>query len=392
MRLPLCRQLGPTVLLLAGITSAPLSALAQVPGCIPASPAPTDLEPDEVYQEFARNGQPTTAWRVRWAAIRKWGLIVADARFRRAPGEPWIQVLAEARLAEMFVPYHSGDPRFADVVGFNFPLIEATATDAGTCGMLLGSPPRVIKEVRERGIAWKDDQAVHRGQELALWATLDAANYNYLLQYRFQDDGVVAVEAAATSQNLPGAQLEGHMHTAIWRLDVDLAGHLDDRVLTVRHIELPAQQGAANDEVVPFNAGLEGSLDRAGPEFTSLRIEDSVVQNANGKPVGYDLLPLTVGVGRHWRPGEEFVQHDFWVTRFREGELTAQLLPTDYVSGESVMNEDVVVWASTPIHHDPHDEDGRFEAGGRWAGVALARWAGIQLRPHNLFATTPFYP
>src|SRR5947209_727097 len=109
----------------------------------------------EVVQTFPSNDVMKTAWTVRYQTAAGYGLIIQDAWFKRGPKEPWMQVLGDARLAEMFVPYHSGSPRFWDI-SYNFPLTPLTRDDAGAFGKLIGDPPNVVQEVRDRGIIWMD--------------------------------------------------------------------------------------------------------------------------------------------------------------------------------------------------------------------------------------------
>src|SRR5271156_4198858 len=71
---------------------------------------PSPALANELIQQFPTNDAMKTAWKIHWATSSGYGLYIQDAWFKRAAKEPWIQVLGDARLAEMFVPYHSGSP------------------------------------------------------------------------------------------------------------------------------------------------------------------------------------------------------------------------------------------------------------------------------------------
>jgi primary-amine oxidase len=311
-----------------------------------------------------------------------------------APASPdnwsdgWMRVLWDARLAELFVPYHSGSPRYYDLTGFGFPLVDATQDDAGCCGEVLEG--KVVKEVRDRGVAWKDDAAVHRGQTLVLWATLDAANYNYIIEYGFSDDGAISYRLGATARNLPSKVWEAHMHNGLWRIDIDLDGFPNDSAMLMRHVE-PTSGNTATDPSQPFGGGIEGAAEWNDLEFTHLHIGDSVTTNKHGHHIGYDLMPIRHGTARH---SEAFTQHDFWVTRYHPTELLYPLVPPtfiDYRNGESVTDTDVVLWHISSAHHLPRDEDGEM-VGDVWQGSALVMWYGFDMRPRDLFDNTPLHP
>ena len=352
--------------------------------CPPVTSQPANAPINEVIQEFPA-GQPIqTAWKVQFGHGPGHGLFITGAWFKRAAGEAWMRVLWDARLSNIFVPYHPGSPRYLDL-SYGFDLIPASAADAGCCGSILDSV--VVKEVVDRGLAWKDHDLVHRGQELLLWATMDAANYNYVIQYAFRDDGTIAFRLGASARNLPGMEFVAHMHNGLWRIDIDLDGAAHDSAMFMQHSESIASL-TATDSSVPFNNGIEGAADWDGSGFTELGVIDTQRKNAHGRNIGYDLMPLRSGTPRHQ---EAFAHHDFWVTRYHGTEMDYTQLPTYIGNGESVTDSDIVLWYISPMHHLPRDEDGEF-VGGFWKGSALIMWGGFDLRPRNLFDRTPLYP
>lgn len=326
-----------------------------------------------------------TAWKVSFGHATRKGLFITGAEFRKSPSDPYMRVLSEAGLSDIFVPYHPGSPRFLDLSQFNFALVPVGAVDLGPCGQTASSV--VVKEIRDRGLLWKDDLQARRGYELVLWSTLDAANYNYIMMYHFRDDGSIGFRLGATARNLPGNELVAHMHDGLWRIDVDLNGKANDTVTVHTHSE-SVLGNVATDAVVPFNAGREGFLDWSPTQFTMLNVADSATFNGQGKVVSYDLMPVREGTARH---RETYTRHDFWVTRFRVGETAFTQVPNFVANNETIANQDVVLWYMAPAHHMPRSEDGRHESG-VWRGVALIMWTGFDLRPRNLFDTTPHFP
>ena len=333
-----------------------------------------------VDQAFPPSGPERTHWRLCWEAMSKHGLEIHWAFFRPSPGSKWIWVFWDARVSDIFVPYHTGSPRYYDMSGFTFPMTAVGAADcpASVGGTPLG--PNVCKEVRDRGLLWKDDAAVRRGHELVLWGALDAANYNYVMEWTFRDDGVVLGRVGATAVNLPFVPLEPHMHNPLWRLDVDLDGFWGDSVAFGTHTE-PTAGTTAND--------TEGGRDWDPHSFSELHIYDATLKNGKGHATSLQLIALpTGGLSRHQ---ESFTQRDFWVTRYDGSQMSARYLPSYTSPPEPVSNADIVVWYKGSIHHHPRDEDGEV-VGGSWRGEALIMWTGWMLKPHNLFDRTPFFP
>ncbi len=381
------------VLLAAALLALGLSAETPDQITRPLAPARPAAPQNEVIQTFPSNDVMRTAWKVRWATTTGFGLYIQEAWFKRGPKDAWTQVLGDARLAEMFVPYQSGSPRFWDV-SYNFALTPLTRDDAGPHGKLIGDPPTVIQEVRDRGLMWMDGtKGSRRGQRLVLWAALQAANYRYVQEFGFQDDGTINFRVGSTGRNYGSREWEGHMHNGLWRVDINLDGPANNSVHVMEHIE-PEESNPARARTVmrPFNGGVEGAEDWDALKFTMLTVTNDKKKNARGMPIAYDLMPIRHGNARHHGPDKEAcTQHDFWATPNRKGEIYYQKLPTYVKRGESVMDTDVVLWHSTPGHHEPRSEDGEMK-GSNFVGATPIMWCGFDLRPRNFFDRTPLYP
>ncbi len=337
-----------------------------------------------VEQKFPVAGAEQTRWRVCWQEQAKNGLVITAAFFRTAPNKPWIRILWDGRISEIFVPYHDGSPRYYDVTNFAFNLVQVGVAD---CPAALGGAPlsaHVCKEVRDRGLAWKNYGQVRRGQEVALWGALGAGNYNYVMEWIFRDDGTLIGRVGATAVNLPSKPMMPHMHNPIWRLDVDLDGAAGDSVALGTHAEV-GLNGSDTEPMIATETGKAWDPHA----FNSLDIMDAHLKNGNGHQTMYRLMPLPAGgLSRHQEP---FTQQDFWVTLYNPAEMFARNLPAYVSPPQSVTNADIVVWYKGSLHHHPRDEDGEF-VGGVWQGEALIMWTGFMLMPHNLFDRTPLVP
>ncbi len=356
---------------------APLANAQVPPPSMPCSGA------NLVDQKFPTVGPEVTHWRLCWQTVPGNGLKIHWAYFRTSPSAPWLFLLWDAEVSEIFVPYHSGSPRYYDV-GYLFGLTSIGAADcpASQGGTVLAGD--VCKQVHDRGLSWKSDSQVYRGEEIVLWSALAADNYNYIIEWTFRDDGIVMGRVGATSHNLPGDEWETHVHNPIWRLDVDLNGWPNDSVALGTHTETGL---SANDTQppIPLSTGLQWNP-RA---FNTLDVSDKFLVNGKKDKTYYQLIPLpTQGLAQHQEP---FTKPDFWVTHYNPAQMSAKDLVSYTNPPVSVSDTDIVIWYRGSVHHHPRDEDGemRNEA---WHGVALVMWTGFMLKPHNLFDRTPFYP
>jgi Cu2+-containing amine oxidase len=239
---------------------------------------------------------------------------------------------------------------------------------------------RACVEVRDRGLAWKDDTGARRGEELVVWGVILVTNYKYVVEWTFRDDGVVAGRVGATGRNLPGHHEVTHTHTVTWRLDVDLDGPAGDLVTVFGHRE---DGLAAEDAETLLTA--ERKVPWKAPEFTALHVYDAHLANAKGRRTSYRLVSQRAGRARH---AEAFTRGDFWVTRqtpLNKGmELRARDLPAYVSAPEPIAGADVVLWHTASLHHVERDEDDE--------GPTQVMHVGFQLVPHNLFDASPLYP
>ena len=352
---------------------------------------------------FSANGGPSK------------GLAVGPADFRRSGSASWQRAIYSAGTAEIFTGYDnlppSGRTRIYDTfaatwlkaggsTAYSWSRKALTPPHVPAGGKLLtlardgAFGPRAAAECRDRGIAWlcHGNQAtdVRRGEELVLWGVFDAANYDYVVEYGFHDDGTISFRTGATGYNNPNLALASpgdvpHVHDVLWRVDVDVAGGLRDTAMEAHHIE---GTPIAKDQETPFHGGIEGGIDWDPERYTSV-----IIENAGGQ--GYEIHPLRFGNARHPLSGEkDWTAHDFWITQWHPEEnsgwadtyQTPDAYLTVYSRDESIVNTDVVLWYLASAHHDPIDED--RQPGGAY-GVTLAHYFGFELNPHNLFPQNP---
>jgi hypothetical protein len=395
------------------------------------------IEEFQPAKNFVRQGFPAanadpddltksdTAWEIEWTITDNSRgssvLAIKSAKFmyKDKDNNPrWIHVANNLQIAEMFVPYNTTNPTYYDISRFKFGLVPAKKEYLGpNCvapgEVLSSSDPRmnnkVHKEVHDDGLRWLNGGGVaRRGEQLMLWSILSAGNYRYIMEYDFKDDGIIVARVAATAHNLKKFQEDQsdvHLHVGCWRCDMLLtdpmtsaAGGADKNkvFLVTRH---PAEGKPAGHFRVGqslFNANdngesHEGWADWIPEQFTTLRIESQVRKNAAGKATSYDLIPLRIGTVRDYPKHQEFINHDFWVTRTNPANTIYEKVAEYASKKESLEGQPVTIWHNSPGIHVPRGEDFGTDGKTNSAGVAIASWTGFTLRPRNLFDSTPLY-
>ncbi|MEO8036616.1 MAG: hypothetical protein ABI837_19420, partial [Acidobacteriota bacterium] len=281
------------------------------------------------------------------------------------------KVLYDGRMSQLFVPYHGGNPRFLDV-NYGFPPVPLNKADCPAPAQILGASSEVCKEVRDRGLMWKHKTASRRGEEVVLWSVLAAANYDYVIEWRFRDDGVIATRFGATGHKWND---DTHVHGPIWRLDIDLNGACCDTASLMTHKEAGA---TGVDTMADINNAGGRKWDPVG--WNMIHVRDAALKNANNHSSEWVLMAARMGTPLH---AEAFTANAFWVTPYVWSQMSGDQLPAYVAGGPSTKNTDIVLWYYNALHHTIRDED---------SGMTHLMFEGFQLMPFNVWSKTPFYP
>jgi primary-amine oxidase len=374
-------------------------------------------------------------WRFRYALDPREGLVLYTVGFE--DGGRVRSILYRASLSEMVVPY--GDPTAAWFFRNSFDAGElglgsnasplrpgadcpenCTVLDAVVAGEA-GAPVTIRGAValyeRDSGIAWKHGENTRRARELVIGYLTQVGNYEYGFDWIFRQDGglecrialtgIMAVKGVADGAHDPYAHpvaknivAPHHQHFFTFRLDFDVDGTAN-RVIEMNNQPVPAgtQNPYGNAFAMRENPLLnERDAQRNLNLQTSRRwvVTNPSATNALGEATGYALIP-----GANTVP---FAQPDAWI-RKRAGFLNWHLWVTPYRAEEryaggdypnqshggdglvkwtaanrSLDNQDLVVWYTTGITHNPRPED--------WP-VMPVEYIGFDLMPWGFFAQNP---
>ncbi|RDW88702.1 putative copper amine oxidase [Coleophoma cylindrospora] len=247
-------------------------------------------------------------------------------------------------------------------------------------------------------------------------------NYDYMFSYEFHMDGSINVNVRAS----------GYIQSAFFAKNGDygyqihdaLSGSMHDHVLNFK-IDFDIL-GTANtmttstnvpvSEVYPWSDGQtrntmklqrtqitnedEGKLDWTSNGATQYIIQNLDQLNEYGNPRGYRILPssptihVTIENSSNLVNAAQWATHDIFVTRQHDTEprsaypyntqdvANPAINFNDFFDGESLLQEDIVVWFNLGMHHVPHTGDLPNT-------VFSTAHSGLQIMPLNYLPRDP---
>ncbi len=417
-----------------------------VPALVPGMRQREDLKPLEVRQpegvSFSLEGNLLRwqRWSMRLGFNPREGAIVHTLGYE--DGGRVRKVAHRMSFAEMVVPYR--DPTADHMRRTAFDIGEwglgfmTTSLELG-CDCLgeITYLDAVIHNTRGEPRTIKNAICIHEEDDAVLWKHVDAhagaetrrsrrlvvsfhatvANYEYLVYWRFYQDGNIECEVRATgimvTTHFPEGQAPPygtlvdertyapfHQHFIVARLDLDVDGEQN----TVHMTESEALPiGPDNPDGLaivqrstPLTTEEEGKQDYRWETQRSWKVVNPEVENGLGTPVGYKLVPGGVLPGMMdpaspvYRRAQA-IGHDLWVTpydrdeRYPCGEFPVQAeedagLPAWTAANRPIENTDVVLWYVFGIHHVTRPEE--------WPVMAVDT-VSFWLKPFGFFDRNP---
>ncbi len=373
------------------LASAPLSTAEAGPG----DDCSGDYYVDETFASGAR-------WQLCWEHRNLEGIVFYDVYYT-PPGGSARRVLAEAHVSQIHVPYDDNGARFHDVTdyaigGSNMDDLAPADCPGGT-RLQDGTKNVVCRQVSDRTLAYRHGGRFSRGEVLKLFSVTHVGAYNYIPEWRFFADGTLSPTIGATGRlqrfgsdpsygwPLGSGSTTGvsHIHNYHWRLDFEFDESAPSEVVEeIDHVRVGATR---EKQVTAFTTEANRSVDL--DRRRSWRVRDASATNAAGAAISYHIEP-SHHAHRHTGPSyEPWTLDDLYVTRYSVCERYATHNDnvggcgdnlTDFVSGEDVFEQDLVVWYSITFHHLPTDEDERN---------MHTHWDGFEIVPRDWTAANP---
>jgi len=285
---------------------------------------------------------------------------------------------------------------------------------------------------------WDEDTYAISGRptrELVFRTVATVGNYDYLFDWRFEQDASITVGVGATgilevkavkdqradgklSPNMEGTDTDGkpvqfgqlvapgtsavdHDHYFSYRLDLDVDGTKNslmvDKLVPFKLPETSLGRKwiwAMKPEMVATegDAKLNVSLDHPA----MWRFANEGVKNSLGQNTSFEIMPGETGISllpsSEWpqkRAG--FSEHSLWVTPYDPNERYVSgvyvmgskgedSLPEWVKQNRSIMNTDIVAWYTVGFHHVPRAED--------WPQMPIM-WHTFSLRPFDFLNKNP---
>ena len=361
-------------------------------------------------------------WELRLGFNYREGLVLHTVGFRDAGRlRP---VAHRLSFAEMVVPYRDPTPDHFRRTAFDIGewglgfmttslergcdcLGEITYVDAvvhDSAGEPRRIPHAICIHEEDNGVLWKHvdhefGPEVRRARRLVVSFHVTVANYEYLVYWRFYQDGNIECEVRATGIMVTSSFPEGqqppygtlvdqrtyapfHQHFIVARLDLDV----DGRANTVYAVDSEPAGASADGRPAddPYRLGLvlrqtplrteaEGKQDYDWQTQRGWKVVSEHTSNSLGTPAGYKLVPggcfpalldRSSAVLRRAR----VIEHTLWVTPYHPderwpcGDFPTQSaadsgLPVWTAQNRPIEDTDVVLWYVFGIHHITRPED-----------------------------------
>jgi primary-amine oxidase len=407
----------------AFLTAATLGIAA--PSAALAAPAAPSCGTSTMVKETLPNG---TTWQLCWRIHDRAGLILEDVfvSTKRRP-EP-VQVLDSIRLAQLNVPYDTGDTEYNDLTEYGFgggSLETLTGEDCKGGSARTGSdgteaPRRKVLCVSAEasGLAYrlhdyqwdenteqpKETVYSKQGHDLVLRSISKVGWYEYVSEYRLHDDGEISARLGATGDLAPdefstadkgwpiGKKARDyatmHYHSAFWRVDFNIAGKGGEAVEQYDTKLDGRGSMAAKLKTTKKAITKEGSYSKVDRRWW--RMVSSTSKNKDGHKRSYELV---TGADDPYQghpetqPDVTFTQQnlcDKWASdNASDPECPAgNNTVIDFAKNKEKLT-DPVAWVRVGFHHVPRDED---------QSPMPLHWQGFDLVPRDFTETNPLAP
>ncbi|KAL7413894.1 copper amine oxidase [Mrakia frigida] len=258
---------------------------------------------------------------------------------------------------------------------------------------------------------------------LTLRSVSTVGNYDYNTDYIFSLDGSIetVVRASGYIQSANAAQngdygykihdaLSGSMHDHVltWKVDIDVLGTNNSFAMhEIKAEEVKYSWSNTTRSTMKLHRSTlqsedDSKLNWSANAQVSYIVENQDAKNKFNESRGFKVHPSRGGAGMHLtiqesdnlRESQSFATHQLYVTKQHDTEPScahannayAPADPivkfSDFFDGESLVQEDLVLWINLGMHHTPHTGDLPNT-------VFTTAQSGFMISPHNYLLSDP---
>ena len=380
-----------------------LVVLVAVGAVSPASAVELNCDPDSRMTQTFSNG---ASWDLCWESRIRENLVLSEVHYTPAGGEP-LRVLSSARLSQLHVAYDDSDVTYNDVTQYGLGggyLLTLSDADCPQGELLeVQTRPAVCRWRSTGDYGYRTATRSNKAESLNLFSVSQVGAYAYIISWAFHDDGAFEPGIGATGalqrnssdtsqpygrvlQNDPDTLWLSHTHNYYWRLDFDLGeSATDDQFSEIRYIV--QSDGTRVRESQTFQTEQARRIDPDKQLIWQLSATDD--QNSPA----YRIEPIRQGHRFERKEIEPYTDYDLFITVANDCERfasqNARFNPDclnhvlQYVDGQSIADEDIVLWHRVGFHHVPRSEDQRN---------MHTHWDGFVVQPRNVLSGTSSLP
>jgi primary-amine oxidase len=384
-----------------------VAALAVAPTAAQAAPA-APCNADSLVKETLPNG---TTWQMCWRMNPLNGLVLEKVFVSSTRYPQPVQVLDSIAVAQLNVPYDTGETEYNDVTDYGFGGDDLQTLGGDDCkggSARVGSdgaaePQRralLCVSAEPSGLAYRLQNPVEnqpplakQGHDLVLRSISKVGWYEYITEYRFADNGKITARLGATGDLSPGDYTKSdkgwpigkgstsysaaHYHSAFWRVDFNIDGAGKEKVEQYDTVRAGSGSTSAIFKTTKTAVTKEGSFTKVNRRWW--RLVSPTSKNKDGHFRSYEL---DTGANDPYEahpettPDVTFTQAkscEQYATGNADPQCGARKTILDYARDKETMT-DPVMWVRVGFHHVPRDED---------QSPMPIHWQGFDLTPRD---------
>lgn len=410
------------LLLPALVTGALSGSASAAPGAAPGSATGYEhaSSPCGSARPISKTLASGTKWTMCWRLSGTKGLVLERIAYQPRKQAKPISVLASAALAQVNVPYDSGETEYNDLsdIGFGNTAVDISPSECPGGTISSAYLPQQDQNVKAlcvttapHGYAYRQDdydddgnpkKYTAQGSDLVVFSVSQLGWYEYVTQWNFSDDGTITAKVGATGDLSPSDysgqgtgwpigkgdhdRATSHYHSVFWRLDFNLDGSSKAKVEQYDTKKTGQGEGSAILKTTKTDAPKELAATSALRRWW--RVVSSAGKNGDQHPRSWELVQQH---SDHY-DAHAYTSKDMYVTQYRACEQLASgnadpacagrgTSVDKFADGETLTHP--VMWVNVGFHHVPRDED---------QSPMPMHWQGFQLAPRDVTAMSPLTP